>query len=92
MNNHAVNIVRALKANTITSRLNVRIRFSYAWVQLVSSPITGVRRLGAPIHPWAFTYLFYQTENLDAAAKIFLGKTNLPLIMRTLKNAGGPKR
>jgi len=30
----------------------------------------------------------YQTENLDAAAKIFLGKTNLPLIMRTLKNAG----
>ena len=50
MNNHAVNIVRALKANTITSKLNLRIRFSYAWVQLVSSPITGVR-LGAPIHP-----------------------------------------
>jgi hypothetical protein len=87
MNNHAVNIVRALKASKITSRLNLRIRLSYACAQLISPSLTGIR-LGAPIHPWAFTYCFYQTENPDAAAKIFLGKTNLPPIMRTLKNAG----
>jgi hypothetical protein len=50
MKNQAVNIVRALKANTITSRLNLRIRLSYACAQLISSLLTGIR-LGAPIHP-----------------------------------------
>jgi hypothetical protein len=50
MKNHAINIVRALKANTITSRLNLRIRLSYACTQLTSWSLTGIR-LGALIHP-----------------------------------------
>jgi hypothetical protein len=50
MNNQAINIVRALKANTITSRLNLRIRLSYACAQLISSPLTEIR-LGAPTDP-----------------------------------------
>jgi hypothetical protein len=71
MKNHAINIVRALKANTITSRLNLRIRLSYACTQLISSSLTGIH-LGAPIHPWAFTYCFYQMEKPNTAAKVFL--------------------
>jgi hypothetical protein len=50
MNNHAINIARALKAAKITSRLNLRIRLWYACTQLISSYLTGTR-LGAPIHP-----------------------------------------
>jgi hypothetical protein len=50
MNNQAINIVRALKANTITSKLNLRIRLSYACAQLISSPLTEIR-LGAPTDP-----------------------------------------
>jgi hypothetical protein len=50
MNNHAVNIVRALKASKITSRLNLRIRLLYACAQLISPSLTGIR-LGTPIHP-----------------------------------------
>jgi hypothetical protein len=39
MNNHAVYIIRALKASRITSRLNLRTRLSQACVQLISSPL-----------------------------------------------------
>jgi hypothetical protein len=50
MKNHAINSVRAVKAAEITSRLNLRIRFSCAWVQLVSPPLTEIR-LGTPTDP-----------------------------------------
>ena len=59
MKNHAIKSVRAINAAEITSKLNLRIRFSYAWVQLVSPPITGVL-LAVPTNPLAFTYRFYQ--------------------------------
>ena len=55
--NHAIKSVRAIKATEITSRLNLRIRLSYACVQLISRPLTG-DRLAATINPLAFTYNF----------------------------------
>jgi hypothetical protein len=55
MNSQAVNIVRALKATKITSRLNLRIRRSYNCAQVISPPLIGVRFLGDN-DPSSFTY------------------------------------
>jgi len=54
MNICAINIVRAIKAAKITSTLNFHIRLSYACVQPISPPLTGVLP-NAPNNPFAFT-------------------------------------
>jgi hypothetical protein len=41
--NHAIKSLRAIKAADMTSRLNLRIRLSYACAQLISRTLTGVR-------------------------------------------------
>jgi len=73
MKNHAIKSVRAIKAAEITSKLNLRIRFSYAWVQLVSPPITGVL-LAVPTNPLAFTYRFIRIEETRYSSKAFLAE------------------
>jgi hypothetical protein len=63
MNNHTINIARAINAAKITSRLNIRIRRSYACVQLISPALSEVR-FAAPINPLAFTCpLFIRLKN-----------------------------
>jgi hypothetical protein len=69
--NNAIDIVRAPKASKITSRLNLRIRRSYACAQLISRLSTGVR-LAGQIDPLAFTYCFYHTEKPRYSSKSFL--------------------
>ena len=59
MNNHAIDIVRALKAAKITSRLNLRVRRPYVCAQLLSRLLTGIH-LTASSNPLAFTCHFYQ--------------------------------
>jgi hypothetical protein len=44
-----VNIARAINANEMTSRLNLRIRVSYASAQLISPSLIGLR-LAEPIN------------------------------------------
>ena len=55
MNNHAIVIARAINATKTTSRLNLRIRLSYACNQLPRGEV----RFGPPTNPLAFTNLFY---------------------------------
>ena len=59
------NAVKALKAIKTTSRLNLRIRLSYACAQLISVPFIGLR-LALLTNPLVFTSRYYQT-----------GKTNM---------------
>jgi hypothetical protein len=57
MNNQVVSIVRETNANKMISRLNLRIRLSYARAQLTSKPLAGGFP-AAPIDPGDFTYHF----------------------------------
>jgi len=58
MNSHAIKSARAIKATKTTSRLNLRIRRSYACAQLISLAFAEVR-FATPINPLALTYRFY---------------------------------
>jgi hypothetical protein len=61
MNNSVVKIIMTISAAKITSRWNLRIRLSYACIQLVSPLPIGVRP-NVPSSPLAVTTHFYQDK------------------------------
>jgi hypothetical protein len=73
MNNHAIDIVRALKAAKVTSRLNLRVRRVYVCAQLLSRLLTGIH-LTASSNPLAFTFRFYQNWEYSHSSKAFLAE------------------
>jgi hypothetical protein len=81
------NAVKALNAIKTTSRLNLRIRLSYASAQLISVPFIGLR-LAVPTNPLAFTGRYYQTGKTQMQQQNFPnGKTNLSRVTETLEIA-----
>jgi hypothetical protein len=52
---NVINITKNIEAARITSRLNLRIRLSYACVQPISPPLTGVLP-NAPNNALAFAF------------------------------------
>src|SRR5262249_14779896 len=73
INNCAIDIARAIKAARITSKLNLRIRLSYARVQPICRPSLESFPNAADT-PLPFICRFYHTENPDTAAKVSLAK------------------
>jgi hypothetical protein len=79
------NQVMATNANKTTTRLNLRIRLSYACAQLSCWALSNVRS-AVPTSPLAFTDQNFKPDEMESQAEIFpVRKTNLSPLVKTLK-------
>jgi hypothetical protein len=80
----AIATIRAIKAAKTTSRLNLRIRFSYACAQSMSSPFAGGWFTEATNRS-VFTILVLPTAESGGNGKFTCRKTTFIAVMEKLK-------
>jgi hypothetical protein len=77
----------ATNANETTTRLNLRIRRSYACAQLSCWSLSSVR-FAVPTSPLAFTGHKFKPDEMESQVEIFPErKTNLSPLIKTLINS-----
>jgi hypothetical protein len=77
----------ATNANETTTRLNLRIRLSYACAQPSCWSLSSVR-FAVPTSPLAFTGQKFKPDEMESQVEIFpKRKTNLSPLMKTLINS-----